>query len=103
MFGCTAFGVKLTALQSPIVRRLLFSADSMAWSFAAMKVAHRSIRHLKKRLGRPVKPAEARRLMALEGVAVPDPNDWREAKAFADQVAAAGRGAEQLRLPLRVA
>jgi hypothetical protein len=37
-----AFGVKLTALQSPIVRRLLFSADSMAWSFAARKAGRDS-------------------------------------------------------------
>jgi len=29
------FGVKLTALASGLVRQLLFSADSMAWSFAA--------------------------------------------------------------------
>lgn len=29
------FGVKLTALSSQLVRHLLFSADSMAWSFAA--------------------------------------------------------------------
>jgi hypothetical protein len=29
------FGVKLTALTSQLVRKLLFSADSMAWSFAA--------------------------------------------------------------------
>jgi len=29
------FGTKLTALGSQLVRRLLFSADSMAWSFAA--------------------------------------------------------------------
>lgn len=29
------FGVKLTALVSQLVRKLLFSADSMAWSFAA--------------------------------------------------------------------
>lgn len=29
------FGVKLTALTSQLVRHLLFSADSMAWSFAA--------------------------------------------------------------------
>lgn len=32
------FGVKLTALQSAIVRRVLYSADSMAWSFAARKL-----------------------------------------------------------------
>lgn len=29
------FGVKITALRSALVRRLLFSADSMAWSYAA--------------------------------------------------------------------
>lgn len=29
------FGVKLTALRSGLVRHLLYSADSMAWSFAA--------------------------------------------------------------------
>lgn len=31
------FGVKLTALRSPVVRALLHSADSMAWSFSARK------------------------------------------------------------------
>lgn len=31
------FGVKRTALTDPRVRALLFSADSMAWSFAARK------------------------------------------------------------------
>ena len=31
------FGLKTTALRSSIVRRLLFSADSMAWSYAARK------------------------------------------------------------------
>jgi hypothetical protein len=30
-----AFGLKLTALGSKVVRELLWSADSMAWSFAA--------------------------------------------------------------------
>ena len=29
------FGIKITALRSPVVRALLYSADSMAWSFAA--------------------------------------------------------------------
>jgi hypothetical protein len=29
------FGIKTTALRSPLVRKLLHSADSMAWSFAA--------------------------------------------------------------------
>lgn len=32
-----AFGLKLTALASGLVRRLLHSADSMAWSFSARK------------------------------------------------------------------
>lgn len=31
------FGLKLTALQSGVVRALLYSADSMAWSFAARR------------------------------------------------------------------
>jgi len=31
------FGLKLTALASPIVRALLWTADSMAWSYAARK------------------------------------------------------------------
>jgi len=31
------FGIKLTALASPIVRGCLFSADSMAWSFGARR------------------------------------------------------------------
>lgn len=31
------FGVKLTALRSPIVRALLYSADSMAWSYSARR------------------------------------------------------------------
>lgn len=31
------FGVKLTALRDPRVRALLYSADSMAWSFSARK------------------------------------------------------------------
>lgn len=31
------FGIKTTALRSPVVRALLWSADSMAWSYAARK------------------------------------------------------------------
>ncbi len=31
------FGIKLTALRSPLVSKLLWSADSMAWSFAARR------------------------------------------------------------------
>lgn len=52
------FGVKSTALMSPIVRTLLHSADSMAWSFAARKQGR----------GR-------------------DANDWREAMRFTLKIA----------------
>lgn len=95
--------MKLTALQSPIVRRLLFSADSMAWSYAALQEAGREIRKLGRELGRRVKPQEARQILAARGIHIPDPNDWRLAQAFALKVHAAGRGPEQLRLHLRAA
>ncbi len=36
------FGLKITALSSGVVRDLLFSADSMAWSFAARKAGRNS-------------------------------------------------------------
>lgn len=52
------FGVKTTALLEPAVRGRLYSADSMAWSFAAR-------RHGPGPSGR---------------------NDWREAKAFERQI-----------------
>jgi len=51
------FGLKSTALSSWIVRELLFTADSMAWSFAARKQGRNA-------------------------------NDWREAKRWADRIAA---------------
>lgn len=50
------FGLKKTSLQEPSIRNLLYSADSMAWSFAA------------RREGR-------------------NANDWREAKAFIQDIA----------------
>jgi hypothetical protein len=49
------FGVKTTALQSGLIQQMLYTADSMAWSFAARKVGR-------------------------------NPNDWREAKAWAVQI-----------------
>lgn len=52
------FGLKKTALQEQIIRDLLHTADSMAWSFAA------------RREGR-------------------NANDWREAKAFIEDIATA--------------
>lgn len=50
-----AFGLKITALRSGVVRDLLSTADSMAWSYSARKQGRSS-------------------------------NDWREAKAFVDQI-----------------
>jgi fatty acid desaturase len=50
------FGLKKTSLQEPVIRDLLHTADSMAWSFAA------------RREGR-------------------NANDWREAKAFIQDIA----------------
>jgi hypothetical protein len=53
------FGLKTTALKSSLVRHLLHTADSMAWSFAA------------RREGRGK-----------------DANDWREARKFVDRIEA---------------
>ena len=55
------FGLKTIALASPLVRKCLFSADSMAWSFAA------------RRRGR-------------------NANDWREARAFVEQIKTSAAG-----------
>lgn len=49
------FGLKTTSLASPLIRELLYSADSMAWSFAV------------RRQGR-------------------NANDWREAKAWSENI-----------------
>jgi hypothetical protein len=51
------FGLKLTALRSGVVSRLLYSCDSMAWSHQARNEGRNS-------------------------------NDWREAKAYVEKVAA---------------
>lgn len=76
------FGVKLTALRSHLVRSLLYSADSLAWSFSAAAKAGLLVRQLSRLAGRRVKPRAARRWYQRRGVRVPNPNDWREAKAF---------------------
>ncbi len=55
------FGLKSTALGSGLVRELLHTADSMAWSFAA-----RTARH--------------------HGDKTRSANDWREAKRWADSI-----------------
>lgn len=66
------FGVKITALQDPLIREQLFSADSMAWSFEARKVGQRE--------------------RQLTGSTQRSPNNWREAQAFVERVAAPPRG-----------
>ena len=98
------FGVKLLALMFAAIRRHLASADSMAWSFAAKKVAARLIGQLMKELGLyKLLPSAARSILAARGVKLPDANDWREAKAFARQVrrpATRPEEPEQLQLDL---
>lgn len=56
------FGIKQTALSSAVVRQLLHSADSMAWSFAARKARH-------------------------AGDLTRSANDWREAGRYLRRVA----------------
>lgn len=55
------FGLKSTALGSPLVRELLWTADSMAWSFAARKA---------RRHGDPSR----------------DQNCWKEARRWVDSI-----------------
>lgn len=62
------FGIKITALRDPGVRRLLHSADSMAWSVAA--------RHTRNRI----------RKQGGDPNTFPSPNDWRAAMAYTEQV-----------------
>lgn len=62
------FGVKTTALWSPTIRRLLYSADSMAWSHAGRHADHKRIR---------------------AGNAAPrswSQNDWRRAEEFYQRI-----------------
>lgn len=95
------FGVKSTALRHPGVRSMLHTADSMAWSDAARKVAHRHIRALERAWGRKVKPAEARAHYDAIGVRCPNPNDWRLARRFAEHVQSiAITAAEPWQIPL---
>lgn len=60
-----AFGIKLTALQRPTIRELLWSSDSMAWSHAARKESTR---------------------VKTKNVAGADQNDPRLALAYAAEV-----------------
>lgn len=62
----------------------------MAWSFAARRVRNSLIRRLaeglSKEWGRTVTIKEARVIAKARGMALPDPNDWREALRFARAV-----------------
>ena len=70
------FGLKITALGSELVRSLLHTADSMAWSFAARKKAH-ALR----------KEAESAKAKGFSSATkIPSANDWREAARFADRI-----------------
>lgn len=62
------FGLKTTALESSMVRELLWSADSMAWSFAARKEEQE----------------RRRRGLAKQGPS--KANDWRAAAAFVQAI-----------------
>lgn len=80
------FGLKITALESSVVRGCLFSADSMAWSDAARKTALPMLLALREELGRKVTPKEARAIYRSRSKMMPDPNDWREARRFAQRI-----------------
>lgn len=58
------FGLKLTAVANPEIRRLLHSADSMAWSDAARKERNKA------------------RKKGEDWTRLPSPNDWRTAAAY---------------------
>jgi hypothetical protein len=80
------FGLKLTALESSVVRSCLHSADSMAWSDAARKEARPLLRDLRDELGRKVTPREARAIYAARGVVMPNPNDRTLAQDFVKRI-----------------
>jgi hypothetical protein len=65
---CHGFGLKTTALESSIVRGLLWSADSMAWSFAERK------------------KEQARHRQGLPKLGPSRANDWRAAAEFVQDI-----------------
>ncbi len=80
------FGLKLTALESSVVRDCLHSADSMAWSDAARKQARPLLMALREELGRKVQPREARQIYASQGIKMANANCWREAQDFVAKI-----------------
>jgi hypothetical protein len=82
------FGLKVTALGSPLVRSLLHSSDSMAWSDAARKESNIMRMKLEKELGRKLKPRHARAILAERGIRMRDANDWREARTYSERIEA---------------
>lgn len=87
------FGLKITALESPLLRRLLYSADSMAWSDGARHRANPMQRALEKEFDRKMMPSEARAIYQDRGIHMPNPNDWREARKYVSEVKAIYKGA----------
>lgn len=70
------FGLKTTALGSELVRTLLHTADSMAWSYSARKKAHA--------MRKSVESAKAKGFSSA--TKIPSANDWREAARFAARI-----------------
>jgi hypothetical protein len=78
------FGLKLTALHRPEIRRLLFSSDSMAWSDAERKAAQEL--KLQEELGYKLTAAEAREICAHRGWEVHDCHDWNKAERYRQHI-----------------
>lgn len=76
------FGLKMTALQRPEIRRLLHSSDSMAWSDAERHAAQEVKQELERETGLKLTPSEARDMCRKRGWEVHDPHDWRKAEAY---------------------
>jgi hypothetical protein len=76
------FGLKLTALQRPEIRTLLYSADSMAWSDAERKAAQQVKLKLSHELHRKLTPKESRQICEERGWEVRNCHDWRKAEAY---------------------
>lgn len=80
------FGLKTTAFSNRTIRAVASTGDSMAWSSAARHAADEMRRAMEKELGQKMLPAAARAIYRERGMHMPDPNDWREAKAFETKI-----------------
>lgn len=94
------FGLKTTALESDRVWKLLYSADSMAWSDAARKQSHEMRLALEKELGISITPKQARAIYRERGIHMKNANDWREARDFENRILTQKRHAKPIQLSL---